>query len=57
MNYEASLSLPRPQWDALKEYIRAVYGIAPMDMQGDLVWQYSERGMPTKTVQINPAAG
>lgn len=50
--YESSLTVFRAEWDAIKERIRTTYGVAPMDIQGDLVYQYAEKGFPSKTVQV-----
>lgn len=51
--YEASLTMLRAYWDALKARIRDTYGRAPMDAQGPVTFTLSERGLPTKIVAID----
>lgn len=52
VKYEASVTVLRAYWDALKDQIRTVYGRAPMDVQGVMVFTITERGLPSKKVEV-----
>ena len=52
VEYEASVTLLRAYWDAIKERIRNTYGRAPMDAQGMVTFSIVERGMTSKRIDI-----
>lgn len=52
VEYEASVTLLRAYWDAVKDRIRTTYGRAPMDAQGMVTFSIVERGMTSKRIDI-----